>query len=162
LTVGADASGDTMLGGFGADNIDGGDGDNVLLGDNGQLVYTIGKSNARQLITTTNPTLGYSDSITAGAGNDVIVGGTNSEMIDGHNVAGADGGDQIDGGIGNDVLAGDDARITRLIGVGSARFRVLSGGVLYNADGSPAVTSSSQNDPAGVKARQITLVDHSD
>jgi Ca2+-binding RTX toxin-like protein len=220
------AGADIALGGFGADQIDGGEGNNILLGDNGQLAYASG---ALSLVTTNNPTLGAGDTITTGSGNDILMGGTGSEnihagdgadlvfgdhgkvdftlpananftsidtgapdggaadeihgeggndialggqggdrvlgdagdddLIGGHNVAGADGSDTIDGGADNDVIVADNGSIVHKSDSISLRFRTLSGSTLYTANGAAAVNGAPNADPSGVVARTVTLVD---
>ncbi len=68
---------DIMLGGEGPDSMIGGIGNDVMLGDNGFLTYDIvGTASVLHLISTSNPTLGCSDNIQAGDGDDIVMGGT--------------------------------------------------------------------------------------
>jgi len=79
--------------------------------------------------------------------------------------AGHDTGDIIDGGTGNDVIAGDNASIQGTNGYISPRFRALSGTTIYGEDaendGLALVTGDSQSDPNQVHARNIVLYDSS-
>ena len=100
-----------ILGGAGADNIRTGQGNSVIIGDNGSATFvsaggspsSIGNivfSNDGTLtyVTTTAPTIGDSDVIVAGNGNNVILGGIGS--------------DQISTGDGNNVIIGDNGNAT--------------------------------------------------
>lgn len=80
---------DIVIAGFGADNIRGGGGNDRILGDNG--FYTVNH------LESTNLTIGGNDLIDAGGGNDWAIGGF--------------GDDDISGGSGFDVLLGDNAFI---------------------------------------------------
>ena len=88
--------------------------------------------------------------------------------IGGHNVAGGhDGGDLIDGGAGNDVIAGDNAMIVPTEHFVSQRVCALAGPrstTVVNADGSityvPNIAASPTVDPRhGSSERTITLFD---
>src|SRR5262249_29958913 len=118
-----------------------------------------------------NP-LGGSDTVYAGAGKDIVLGGQagdllhgeadDDDLIGGHNVAGGqDGNDTLDGGLGQDVVAGDNAEVLRRGDALSPRVRVLSGAVLYDANGTALVTAAPQLNPTGVESRTVTLFDHS-
>src|SRR5207253_1941246 len=76
ITTGSGA--DIVIGGNGGDTIGAGDGDNIVLGDNGLLDYLAvdGDPATIDVITTTDPIYGGADSITTGAGYDLILGGT--------------------------------------------------------------------------------------
>ena len=96
-----------------------------------------------------------SDTIYGGGGDDDIYGG--------HNVAnGSDGGDFIDGGAGNDVILGDNGLIERTAAATDPRFAVLSGQLIYDAQGVVMVADSRLYgaNPALVEARRIELFDH--
>lgn len=97
---------DVILGGTGSDSLSAGSGDvpDILLGDNGVVVWTA--DNALD-ITSTEPTNGGQDTITAGGGNDIIIGGSG-----GNDSAGV-GGDRLLGEAGNDITAGDSAHVIR-------------------------------------------------
>jgi Ca2+-binding RTX toxin-like protein len=89
---------DIMLGGEGPDSMIGGVGNDVMLGDNGFLNYAIiGGTSVLQLISTSDPTLGCSDNIQAGDGDDIVMGGTDAEFID--------------AGAGNDLVFGDHGKV---------------------------------------------------
>ncbi|WP_413172043.1 DUF4347 domain-containing protein [Anabaena azotica] len=99
-TISGNEDGDIALGGIGDDIITGGDdvADDILLGDNGTVVRNDGSVDANDIFSQ-SPDLGGVDTITGGAGNDIIIGGTF--------------GDNLQGNAGNDVVIGDHAYITR-------------------------------------------------
>ena len=83
-----------VLGGVGGDSITAGNGNDVLLGDDGQISFTAGQLSA---ITTSDPSFGGADVITAGAGNDFILAGA--------------GADRVRAGNGNSVVIGDNGNV---------------------------------------------------
>ena len=98
--IGADdtiiSSGGTafVAGGTGSDQIQTGAGNDVVLGDNGQLKFT----NGQRVYAQTGPVReGGNDSIVSGAGDDWVLGGS--------------GNDQISAGAGGDALIGDQGKI---------------------------------------------------
>lgn len=117
FTIGAgdqiygDAGHDILLGGFGADTLSAGEGNNIVLGDDGQIDYArslrapVGTAGAdadpfdmdliESLSTSAN---GAADTITAGSGDDLIIGGRF--------------GDTIDAGEGENLVIGDHGRVT--------------------------------------------------
>ncbi|MFC1542035.1 calcium-binding protein, partial [Candidatus Latescibacterota bacterium] len=108
------------------------------------------------------------DIMLGGQGVDVMYGGTgDDDLIGGHNVAGGqDSGDRIDGGMDDDVIAGDNADVLRRGDALSPRIRVLSGDRIYGEntgdDGVAMVTGVAQLNPTGVEERIIVLLDHTD
>jgi Ca2+-binding RTX toxin-like protein len=113
------------------------------------------------------------DRLFGGSGNDDIIGGSNVagavDELAVTNVAATQAGaainDLIDGGSGDDAIAGDNAIIWRRTSIASARFQVLPGTVIYSSTDTTDtvnVTGTPQNDPNGVVGRDITLLDHSD
>ncbi len=72
----------------------------------------------------------------------------------------------MDGGTGDDAIAGDNATIWRN---GSAvqandlrlRFRTLNSALLFKADGTPNITAGGHNDPLSATTRTVVLLDHS-
>jgi Ca2+-binding RTX toxin-like protein len=85
----------TVLGGFGKDNITGGVNTDVIIGDHGNATFdpSSGESIIRDIIST-ETTDGDDDIITVGDGFNVIIGGF--------------GADQVNGGAGDDVILGDN------------------------------------------------------
>ena len=87
---------DVILGGAEGDVITALLGDNIILGDAGQVNLNSGSND----IFTTNPAVGGADEITGGGdGSNIIIGGA--------------AGDTIKGGIGDDVVLGDGGKVTR-------------------------------------------------
>ena len=98
-TITTGAGNDTVLAGAVSDTITAGDGNNIVLGDNGLIDYVVDDADPSDIdrIQTTDPTIGGSDTITTGAGNDMIVAGT--------------AGDTVNAGAGNDLVFGDHGMI---------------------------------------------------
>lgn len=89
---------DVVFGGTANDTIDAGTdldgdvGDDIVLGDNGEVVFSeLGDVN---LVQTTDPEIGGMDVITSGGGDDLVFGGTTD--------------DQINSGTGDDLVLGDN------------------------------------------------------
>ncbi|MDX9818689.1 MAG: calcium-binding protein, partial [Desulfococcus multivorans] len=102
------AGSDLIIGGRFGDTIDGGSGNNLVLGDSGEI--TAASTDGPQLdgipmtfgqIKTIADGIGGSDFITAGIGNDILIGGTNDEAVD----------ERITAGDGNNIVLGDSGRI---------------------------------------------------
>jgi Ca2+-binding RTX toxin-like protein len=87
---------DLLIGGAANDSITTTGGNNVILGDNGAAEFDA--SGILQSVAATDPTIGGSDTISSGAGNDLIIAGT--------------AGDDVTAGAGNDLIFGDHGRIT--------------------------------------------------
>ena len=107
-TITAGRGKNVILGGVGADGITVGDGDNAILGDDGLLTFAAALPSGTagvvtfpysQLTTlqTLDPAAGGADTIKAGNGNDILVGGF--------------GGDKITAGDGNDIALGDNGQV---------------------------------------------------
>ncbi|MBW7894669.1 MAG: hypothetical protein H3C27_06100, partial [Opitutaceae bacterium] len=90
-TITAGAGNDFIIGGLGSDTLTAGEGDNVVLGDHGEVAYTA--AGAYDLAQTLEASAGAADTITAGAGADLILGGA--------------GGDQVTAGDGDNLVLGD-------------------------------------------------------
>lgn len=99
---------DMILGGTGDDDIEGGDdeADDILLGDNGKLVFNESGDTAVD-ISTSDPTQGGVDRVVGGLGNDIILGGSGGSDIAGHS------GDRLYGDRGTDIILGDGGRVQR-------------------------------------------------
>ncbi|HKY31809.1 MAG TPA: LEPR-XLL domain-containing protein [Candidatus Polarisedimenticolia bacterium] len=113
-------------------------------------------------------------------GDDRLFGGDDDDdLIGGHNVSGGidelavsavsaslppQVNDVLDGGQGDDALAGDNAEIWRKATGTSPRFRALTGTTIYDPLAGPAgatqVTGDQQLDPRGSVGRDILLLDH--
>ncbi|KGM48448.1 matrixin family metalloprotease [Pseudooceanicola atlanticus] len=119
-TIHGHAGGDTIFGGVGSDELRGDadtvvgavDGDDRIVGDNGELIYDTDGVTIAEL-RSFEDTLGDVDTITGNAGSDWIIGSYGGDLIHGNN----EGDDQtaIDGA---DIVLGDNAEI------------ILSGGAL--------------------------------
>jgi len=115
-----------------------------------------------------------------GQGDDRMFGGSgDDDMIGGHNTAGGvdeltnpaivatlnpEVNDLMDGGGGNDAMAGDNATIWRRPDDFSARFRALTAATIYSTTNSTITANvgvGGQSDPDDVVGRDIILFDHS-
>ncbi len=81
---------DNIIAGFGNDFLDGGSGLDILLGDNGSIVF----SSDTIVVKTSSPFTGGNDFIRGGSGNDVLIGGFGS--------------DRFDGSLSEDIIIGDN------------------------------------------------------
>ena len=88
---------DIVIGGLGNDTIDGGDGHNVVLGDHGFVI-------AGGEIVSTAPEHAGQDEISTGAGDDIIIGGSDADT-------------PITSGAGNDIILGDNGWVGRTDGI---------------------------------------------
>jgi Ca2+-binding RTX toxin-like protein/subtilisin-like proprotein convertase family protein len=112
---------DIILGGVGNDIIDASRGEdstnrdvgNIVLGDNGRIDWVLkdGQPTWITLISTMHPTQGGSDDIRAGAGNDIILGGTAN--------------DTIRAGAGNDLVFGDHGEVKGRVDASGLPFGAL-------------------------------------
>ncbi|WP_298261961.1 LEPR-XLL domain-containing protein [uncultured Litoreibacter sp.] len=152
---------DAVLGGTEGDNIDAGDGDDLVFGDFGKLLFAGG---ALARATSTDTVEGGADTITLGAGNDIALGGADGDMISGgigmdiilgdagiiirdadgdvtsldavHTIAPVNGGDdEIDSGDGNDVVFGGTGADQILTGMGNDLAFGDHGGIERLVDG---------------------------
>jgi Ca2+-binding RTX toxin-like protein len=247
--LGGDEGDDIILGGTGGDAADGGDDNDIVIGDQGKVVRDADLNIL--LATITEATVGGIDTLRGGSGNDVVIGGTagdilygdddadlmlgdhasiewdganvldlasnpapnyiftslhanesdqatgndeihggkgddillgqqgtdtilggadDDDIIGGHNQAGGlDTWDNLDGGRGNDVIAGDNALILRdatfvanalqANRTGSLQ-RTLSADTLYQADGTPNLNTAPRDNSNGTDERYVTLFDH--
>jgi Ca2+-binding RTX toxin-like protein len=180
-TISTGAGHDVVLAGPQGDEVDGGNGDDLILGDSGSVVASgplqpgLPAWAARGLVvTSTAPGTdgqGGDDVLRGGGGDDWILGQQGADRIDGGDgnddlvggseASGAlDGDDVIDGGLGDDVLAGDNAIVTRRAGTASAWTRAPAAAALYDADLRAQVGATPLASPLGSPARDVTLLDH--
>ncbi|UZJ27067.1 hypothetical protein RHODO2019_19095 (plasmid) [Rhodococcus antarcticus] len=181
------AGDDILIGGAGSDRISGGAGDDDIIGGNTGLALAgiansggAGGDNAG--VDYSGGHVAYGDVFDNTGGSD----GPHSACV----AASCTYGDYLDGGAGNDVIAGDNANILRTGSTVSARFRVLTGtSILNTASGASNIAGSNvdgttvpcawvdgtgltqltcradsygyQADPNGVSVRYITLFDQS-
>ncbi len=111
---------DILLGGLGADEINGDTGlnlseprptDDIILGDNGELLYASNAIPANfgrlEMIRTTDivNTTGGADTVFGAEGDDVILGGVNGSI------------DVLNGNVGNDVILGDNGELDFALGL---------------------------------------------
>jgi len=180
-TITSGAGNDLIMGGTSGDTISAGAGNDLIFGDHGRVT---GNIQLTQLplntftpdftftsIATQTSDLGGDELIRAGGGDDIVIGGQgfdkilgeagDDDIIGGHTVAdGNDTGDWIDGGSGNDTIAGDNAYIHREPRTTDTRWRTLAGTTILGADGNGVVTSTPQVDPSGTAKRTVTLFNH--
>ncbi len=102
-TINSGAGDDMILGGTSGDNIDAEDGDDLVFGDFGSLLFSGG---ALVTATSTDTAEGGADTIVLGTGNDIAFGGA--------------AGDTITGGSGMDIVLGDAGALIRDAGGDSA------------------------------------------
>ena len=178
---------DLIIGGRGNDTVHASSGNDLLFGDNALIsgdvdlnllpLAGIQPFTFISIFTQNTDSSGNSvagdDTLFGDAGEDILLGQQGSDalfggiddddIIGGHNVSvGHDSDDVIDTGSGDDVVAGDNAVITRTGLTSSTRFRSLTGGIIYDANGTLLVTGSNQEDPNNVAVRAVLLLDHSD
>ena len=115
-TITSGAGNDTVVGGLFGDTIVAGDGNNVVIGDSGEIDY---QSGTGILLTAFSiaPSDGGGDSITTGVGNDLILGGIGADTIvanSGETLARPDGIDIVVGDNGQVVYNGPDNNLATL------------------------------------------------
>jgi Ca2+-binding RTX toxin-like protein len=176
---------DIILAGTGGDVVSGNTGNDLLFGDHGKVEGDIDTTllplsmpvAAHPFVWTSIDTGaaqgGGDDLIRGNGGDDIVLGGQGADritggeddddIIGGHNVAGgADAGDWIDAGAGNDWIAGDNADLLRTGSRLSPRFRVLLGDAIFDTAGNAQVTGASQLDPNPAnEERVVRLFNHS-
>ncbi|HZB76199.1 MAG TPA: Calx-beta domain-containing protein [Solirubrobacteraceae bacterium] len=123
LVVGG-ADGDTITTNRGESAPTDADGDAIVIGDNGLVDFATVDADPADLdrIWVTDPDTGGSDTITTGAGHDVVIAGEDGELISEGTgkvrasaqvtTAVAPSGDTVFAGAGNDIVLGDDGRVT--------------------------------------------------
>ena len=112
-TLNGQAGNDTLDGGDGTDSIIGGDGDDSLIGEDGNDTITGDNGNDTILGGNHNDSINGgdgNDSVDAGQSNDTVLGGIGNDTINGSDgldsLSGEVGNDSIFGGAGNDTLSG--------------------------------------------------------
>ncbi|MGP1387017.1 MAG: DUF4347 domain-containing protein [Thainema sp.] len=89
---------DRILAGAGNDDVTGDTGEDLILGDEGQLIYTdVSGTPQLQQVTTLNPSVGGTDTLSGGSEADIILGGASD--------------DDISGDAGDDILLGDNGQV---------------------------------------------------
>jgi Ca2+-binding RTX toxin-like protein len=104
------------------------DGDDILVGDNGFLDFTLGADTDRMtldIVRSTRDNLGGTDTLSGNAGSDIGIGGTGGDTIYGDNATASGGGTDL-----GDVLLGDNADVlTAGAFNGSAKLKALGTGI---------------------------------
>lgn len=116
---------DLLIGGLGADTISGfGDAD-ILIGDAAEVQYAEDGITIVRIETLDRDNINNGiDTIYGGADDDIVIGGSNS--------------DNLDGGAGRDLVFGDNVLLENNAGSGNAidpRFRALTGATIYSLNG---------------------------
>ena len=136
-TISGNANGDVILGGVAGDTIYGdsatppagsADGNDLILGDNGEVDFN-GPAGTLSLIRSALDKLGGIDTISGNAGGDVVLGGTAGDVIYGDDAKASAG--NADGA---DILLGDNADITLVDpklygGINGDAIGILGGGI---------------------------------
>ena len=126
---------DLVLGGKDGDFISGDENHDIALGDFGKIIFTNGVLMA---IEPTDLDLGGPDTIFGGSEEDILIGGTD--------------GDNIDGEENDDLIFGDNVVLALNIGSGDSinpRYRELLGTTLYDENGLVQVNGQHQPRPGG-------------
>ena len=135
---------------IGRDTLSGGDGSDLVFGDNGVVL----RNSAHNDAYSTDPGNGHPDTIRGNAGNDILIGGSEADF---DSVATA-AGDRISGDAGDDVLIGDNGYVHRdgadvVLRVES---RGVAGGVDYPRFGGDDILDS---DASGAQSVESTLTE---
>jgi Ca2+-binding RTX toxin-like protein/phage tail sheath gpL-like len=151
------ANGSEALGTAG-DTVNAGDGNNIVFGDNGQIIAAM--EDAPQftslpitlgLVETIEPLIGGSDDITTGIGNDIVLGGIDNDTIDASD--------------GNNIVIGDSGLIdytaaeratNETLGTGFASF--LVGATTDDSDGSTDTSTGTTVTLGDLDASDIDLI----
>lgn len=149
-----------IVGGVGLDTIEGNDGNDSILGDNGVVVRNDGSAKANDLFTT-DPAIGTQDIISGGKGIDIILGGGGGDEISGGGAGDQifggddsdvlhgsdDGADSIDGGAGDDMILGHSGNDTLNGGLGNDRIHGGPGDdILAGGDGNDLLLGDTNHD----------------
>src|SRR4029079_19533010 len=158
-TIVTGSGNDIVLGGAASDDIRTGAGDDIAHGDNALLDWTKdGIASTLDVVATTANSIGGIDTIRGEAGVDVLIGGAYD--------------DRIDGGSERDLIFGDNVRLDRTTGDGTANARYVrltgaEGGQIYSTipatAGTVLVNAASSSIPGGAPVWEdfnITLLDH--
>ncbi len=97
--ISGDAGDDVILGGFGQDRLFGMSGSDFLIGDNGRVRF----QGAHTLVQTLNLFIGQNDFLSGGSGHDYMFGGFGNR-------------DTFVGNFSEDIIMGDNGRVTLLLG----------------------------------------------
>ncbi len=107
---------DVIVGGANNDTLQGGSGNDILAGDGGRLdlspITGLDGPTKLDLVATTAPGVGGSDTISGNAGADIVLGGTAGDTLYGDDAAGSAG-----AGDGNDMMIGDNGQVVYAGGI---------------------------------------------
>lgn len=150
-------TGDTLA--VGDDVLDGGSGNDILIGDHGDIVQLAGTnhllSNGGVVGVASSDSSGGNDTIVAGSGRKLIIGGAGSDTI-----TGGDGDMLVLGDSGSITLAADGARVLSVTGV-AAVAGVASDDRIVLGDGDHLVIGGSGADSIRTgKGRDVLLGDN--
>ena len=149
---------DLVLAGFGNDSITAAGGSNIIVGDNGQVAWLAG--GVLEKVNTLDAAVGGADTVVAGAGDDIIIGGTAADNIlaaGGNNVVIGDSGCAIfnsarkvvsltstDPGIGaDDFITSESGNDVVIGGIGNDRINVVGGNNVVLGDNGSATFNAS-------------------
>ncbi|MBI3896328.1 MAG: hypothetical protein HY313_10415 [Acidobacteria bacterium] len=136
-SITGDEDADLIVGGLGNDTIHGNTGTDIIVGDAARVLLGADGVTVRHVETITRLSGGI-DTIWGDDQDDVLIGGTNS--------------DNLDGGLGQDLVFGDNVLLVLSAGSGNAinpRFRSLTGTAIYDAEGNPLVGVAGLLPPGG-------------
>jgi subtilisin-like proprotein convertase family protein len=143
---------DGLLGEAGPEDLRGGEDDDILIGDYGQIV--VDDYLPRRVETDPDDSeKGGGDIIEGGSGQDVVIGGAF--------------GDVLDGNAGEDLIIGDNALLDRTTRTGdytNLRFQTLQGTLLYDAQDNALIDGTPRDNPDQWPSWSdfaLTLRDHS-
>jgi len=153
--VSGNAGSDIIIGGLGGDTVHGDaaipvaglDGNDVILGDNGAIVYDVSTTPGASILQSLTGVLennpeGGADTITGDAGSDVILGGSDADTLHGDDAAGTSAGLDL-----GDILIGDTGKVVYNTFTGASVLRdVESLDVSTASGGDDDVTGNAGND----------------
>jgi Ca2+-binding RTX toxin-like protein len=129
---------DLILGGADADFINGNVGNDTLLGDNGQVLYTTGQI---RLVQTLSSSVGGNDSIDGGRGEDAILGGFGADSLNGGQFADTILGDNglLDYAYAGDATVAADSNLATLDFVTTTNPTDGGNDVIYGGEGNDQI-----------------------
>jgi Ca2+-binding RTX toxin-like protein len=131
---------DFVILGTGADSLNGGDGENLVLGDAGTITVT----DAATTVVTTSDDVGGNDTVTTGADADIVILGTGADSLNG-----GDGDNQVLGDTGSATLTDTQTRLVSTTDANGGDDTVTTGAGADNiiaGSGADSVASGGGND----------------